>query len=91
MLVMGDKLMVANIGDSRAVLSRRGQAVAMSQDQKPTMFSEWERIQKAGGYIDEEGIASVALIWKQCQAPYLLLREKLTNSYCSSSSSSSSL
>jgi len=55
MLVMGDKLMVANIGDSRAVLSRRGQAVAMSQDQKPTMFSEWERIQKAGGYIDEEG------------------------------------
>merc|ERR1739848_744445 len=51
----GDKLVVANIGDSRAVLSRRGQAVAMSQDQKPTMFSEWERIKKAGGYIDDEG------------------------------------
>lgn len=55
MLVLGDKLVVANIGDSRAVLSRRGQAVAMSQDQKPTMFSEWERIKKAGGYIDDEG------------------------------------
>ena len=46
---------VANIGDSRAVLSRKGQAVALSQDQKPHLFSEWERIQKAGGYIDEEG------------------------------------
>ena len=45
----------ANIGDSRAVLSRKGQAVALSQDQKPHLFSEWERIQKAGGYIDEEG------------------------------------
>ena len=37
------------------MLSRKGQAVGLSQDQKPHLFSEWERIQKAGGYIDEEG------------------------------------
>ncbi len=55
MLVLGEKIVVANIGDSRAVLSRRGQAVGLSQDQKPTLFSEWERIQDAGGFIDGEG------------------------------------
>jgi len=55
MLVLGEKIVVANVGDSRAVLSRKGQAVGLSQDQKPHLFSEWERIQKAGGYIDEEG------------------------------------
>ncbi|QDZ23835.1 protein phosphatase 2C [Chloropicon primus] len=55
MLVLGEKIVVANIGDSRAVLSRKGQAMGLSQDQKPHLFSEWERIQKAGGYIDGEG------------------------------------
>jgi len=54
-LVLGKKIIVANIGDSRAVLSRRGQAVELSHDQKPILKYELERIQKVGGFVDEEG------------------------------------
>lgn len=46
-----DKYYVANAGDSRAVLSNNNKAVTLSNDHKPDLPSEKERIQKAGGYV----------------------------------------
>jgi serine/threonine protein phosphatase PrpC len=46
-LLSGAELLVANAGDSRCVASRRGAAVAMTTDHKPTDAGENERIRKA--------------------------------------------
>lgn len=51
-LLCGNKLYVANAGDSRCVLSRAGTAVAMSEDHKPNDPIELNRIQSAGGYVE---------------------------------------
>jgi len=45
---------VGNVGDSRAVLCRGGQAVELSMDHKPTCPSEGARIRSAGGWVDLE-------------------------------------
>ncbi|KAH7649793.1 Ppm1g-prov protein [Cryptosporidium bovis] len=45
-------LIVANAGDSRAVLSRSGQAIALSHDHKPELPIENERILKAHGTVE---------------------------------------
>ncbi|KAK6116870.1 hypothetical protein DH2020_049400 [Rehmannia glutinosa] len=50
-VVMGSSLVVANAGDCRAVLSRRGKAVEMSRDHKPICSKERKRIEASGGYI----------------------------------------
>lgn len=52
-LMAKGELIVANAGDSRCVLSRRGKAIEMSEDHKPENEKERERIEKAGGYIVE--------------------------------------
>lgn len=54
MVVLGGEspaLLVANAGDSRAVLSRGGQAMALSHDHKPQLREEGERIRRAGGSV----------------------------------------
>jgi len=45
------RLVVANLGDSRAVLCRGGQAVAASEDHKPMRIDEKKRIERAGGLV----------------------------------------
>jgi len=45
------KLYCANAGDSRAVLSRGGKVVALSEDHKPENDEETARITKAGGHV----------------------------------------
>jgi serine/threonine protein phosphatase PrpC len=50
-LLEGNKLYVANVGDSRAVLSRNNQALALSEDQSPNRPDETQRIQRAGGLV----------------------------------------
>ncbi|KAH9614691.1 hypothetical protein KSS87_022839 [Heliosperma pusillum] len=50
-LIRGDQLLVANAGDSRCVISRKGQAYNLSRDHKPELEAERDRILKAGGFI----------------------------------------
>lgn len=50
-LIVGRSLVVANVGDCRAVLSRRGKAIEMSRDHKPSCIREKNRIEATGGYI----------------------------------------
>jgi serine/threonine protein phosphatase PrpC len=45
------RLVVANLGDSRGVLCRAGQAVAVSEDHKPSRIDEKKRIERAGGLV----------------------------------------
>lgn len=50
-IVTPDKIIVANCGDSRAVLSRKGKAIPLSSDHKPDRPDELNRIQEAGGRV----------------------------------------
>ncbi|GKV08048.1 hypothetical protein SLEP1_g19735 [Rubroshorea leprosula] len=50
-IVTADKIIVANCGDSRAVLCRKGKAVPLSSDHKPDRPDELQRIQAAGGRV----------------------------------------
>lgn len=54
-VMIGTTLMVANAGDSRAVLCRDGAAFALSYDHKPQQESEMERIRKSGGFVNQFG------------------------------------
>ncbi|CAH8306319.1 unnamed protein product [Eruca vesicaria subsp. sativa] len=46
-----EKIIVANCGDSRAVLCRNGKAIPLSSDHKPDRPDELDRIQAAGGRV----------------------------------------
>ncbi|KAK8934653.1 putative protein phosphatase 2C 2 [Platanthera zijinensis] len=62
-LIFGRLLLVANAGDCRAVLCRKGEAVDMSQDHRPIHASERQRVEECGGYIDDgylNGMLSVS-------------------------------
>lgn len=52
--VVERNLIVANVGDCRAVLSRRGKAIELSVDQKPKNTAERERIEAAGGFVEDD-------------------------------------
>ncbi|KAM3571329.1 hypothetical protein VYU27_006622 [Nannochloropsis oceanica] len=54
-LLVDNDLVVANAGDSRAVLCRKGTAIALSEDHKPLQDRELERIRRAGGFVTEQG------------------------------------
>lgn len=61
-LILGQKIYCANIGDSRAVLGKRDKkwiAASLSRDHKPTIPEEKKRIEQSGGrveaYLDENG------------------------------------
>ncbi|KAI4314661.1 hypothetical protein L6164_027549 [Bauhinia variegata] len=50
-LMLGRMTLIANAGDSRAVLGKRGRAIELSKDHKPNCTSEKLRIEKLGGVI----------------------------------------
>ncbi|KAI0072866.1 PP2C-domain-containing protein [Panus rudis PR-1116 ss-1] len=47
-----DRIFVANAGDSRSVISVKGEAKQLSYDHKPAKESERSRIIAAGGYVE---------------------------------------
>jgi len=51
--VRKNQLIVANAGDSRCVLAKGGRAIDMTTDHKPDLPLEKERIQRAGGTVEE--------------------------------------
>ncbi|KAF1781745.1 Protein phosphatase 2C family [Phytophthora cactorum] len=50
----GNRLITANIGDCRAVVSIGGQALDIIEEQTPGRPDERERIEKQGGWVKEE-------------------------------------
>ncbi|OLQ09668.1 putative protein phosphatase 2C 5 [Symbiodinium microadriaticum] len=49
------RIVVANLGDSRAIVCRGGEAIPLSEDHKPEAPTERERIEKAGGCVRRVG------------------------------------
>lgn len=55
-LISKDKIICANAGDSRCVFSRAGKAIELSEDHKPDLASEKARIEKAGGFVEDNRV-----------------------------------
>ena len=50
-LLLGNRLFCANVGDSRVLISRNGKPVSLTIDQKPSRPDEAKRIRDAGGFV----------------------------------------
>ncbi|GLU24387.1 hypothetical protein SLE2022_403270 [Rubroshorea leprosula] len=50
-VLVGSHLYVANVGDSRTIISKAGKAIPLSEDHKPNRSDERERIESAGGVV----------------------------------------
>lgn len=55
------ELWVANIGDCRALINRGDEALQITIDHKPSLKSEYDRIQSVGGFVttDRTGVSRV--------------------------------
>ncbi|EXB94101.1 putative protein phosphatase 2C 25 [Morus notabilis] len=51
-LIRKGNLVVSNVGDCRAVMSRGGSAEALTSDHRPSREDERDRIENLGGYVD---------------------------------------
>ena len=54
-VLRGLDLYVANAGDSRCIVCRKGKVIEMSFDHKPEDTAEFERIRNAGGRVSNDG------------------------------------
>ncbi|KAK7293529.1 hypothetical protein RJT34_16397 [Clitoria ternatea] len=50
-VLVDNHLYVANVGDSRTIISKAGKAIALSEDHKPNRSDERKRIENAGGVV----------------------------------------
>lgn len=55
-LVIDTKLYIANVGDTRAVMSRRGVAQRLSLDHNVKVVDEVKRIESIGGKITNDRV-----------------------------------
>ncbi|ETV71394.1 hypothetical protein H257_13288, partial [Aphanomyces astaci] len=84
-VVRGDTIYVANVGDSRAVLIKKsGDAVPLSSDHKPNRPDERERVTNMGGHVifwgvwRVEGILAVSrAIGDRMLKPYVIAEPEL--------------
>uniref|UniRef100_A0A0E0K271 protein-serine/threonine phosphatase n=1 Tax=Oryza punctata TaxID=4537 RepID=A0A0E0K271_ORYPU len=53
-IIRGNQITVGNVGDSRCVLSKNGQAIDLSTDHKPNVQLERQRILRVGGQVWRE-------------------------------------
>ena len=63
-LARPDKVVVANVGDSRCVLSRGGQAIDLSIEHRlygrgPSVASEIRRVESVGGWVDDGRLCGI--------------------------------
>ena len=58
-LITENEVYCANAGDSRCVLSNNGTAVEMSIDHKPDLSTEKARIERAGGFVEDNRVKGV--------------------------------
>lgn len=62
-LLTPTEIIVANAGDSRAVLARRNSdkvvGIEMSVDHKPELPEEKQRIEKAGGFVEDNRVKGI--------------------------------
>ncbi|CAI2369933.1 unnamed protein product [Moneuplotes crassus] len=55
-LITPETIFVANLGDSRCVISKKSKAYEMSVDHKPELDSEKKRISAAGGFVKDNRV-----------------------------------
>lgn len=55
-LITETEIYCANAGDSRCVLSQSGTAIELSVDHKPDLATEKFRIEKAGGWVEDNRV-----------------------------------
>ncbi|KAJ8752943.1 hypothetical protein K2173_008678 [Erythroxylum novogranatense] len=84
-VVGNEEIVVANCGDSRAVLSRAGVAIPLSVDHKPDRPDELERVESAGGrVINWEGhrvlgvLATSRSIGDEYLKPFVISKPEVT-------------
>lgn len=58
-LITDTEIICANSGDSRCVLSNNGKAIEMSIDHKPENPGERTRIERAGGFVEDNRVKGV--------------------------------
>lgn len=66
-LIQKKKLFTVNVGDSRAILGRKGfirwEAIQLSVDHKPDIPSEASRIRSCGGRVSQSGNVGPMRVW----------------------------
>jgi len=84
-LVGTHRVWIANCGDSRAVLSRNGRAIQVTDDHKPEREDEAERVEKAGGQVlywnghRVMGVLAMSrAIGDHCLRPYVIPEPEIT-------------
>eukprot|EP00033_Pygsuia_biforma_P001539 GCRY01001734.1.p1 GENE.GCRY01001734.1~~GCRY01001734.1.p1 ORF type:complete len:310 (-),score=57.53 GCRY01001734.1:251-1180(-) len=61
LLLLGNQLFAANVGDSSAILSRNGKCLPITKEHKPLYPAERKRIEAAGSFVSAEGRVEDAL------------------------------
>ena len=72
-------LYVANCGDCRCVIFKGGKAIDLSRDHKPNLQDEKARIEKAGGYIEDNKIKGLISV-SRCFGDFEYKKTKNTKS-----------